>query len=148
MNIKSLLYEYARIDETLSEYKKELRDISSRYYITVKAQALTGMPRGSGTSNPSERDALRMIERRKELLNKIVESLQKKRRMELALNKLTDIQRRVIELRYFESTTFEKIRELIKRNGKTTCFEHNNALKILQEELCNENNKTNIENVG
>jgi DNA-binding NarL/FixJ family response regulator len=90
-----------------------LRDIAP----TLKAQCLTGMPHGSGTSDPVTRAVEQMEQRRAEYqgeLDAIDREIRQRRAEQESVDELmqrclTDLQIQIIDLRFREGRTFDYI---------------------------------------
>jgi len=101
----------------LERRNRQLIDLIREIAPTLQAQRLTGMPRGSGTSDPVARSVEQMEQRRSEYQRELDEhdaEIRQRRAEQEAMDELmrlwlTDLQRQIIDLHYREGRTFDYI---------------------------------------
>ena len=96
---------------------RQLIDLINDVTPTIRAQQITGMPHGSGVSDPVGRAVEQMEQRRSEYqreLDEIDKEIRQRRAEQEAIDEkmrmwLTDLQIQIIDLHYREGRTFEYI---------------------------------------
>lgn len=108
----------------LERRNRQLIDLIREIAPTLQAQRLTGMPRGSGTSDPVARSVEQMEQRRAEYQRELDEhdaEIRQRRAEQGAMDELmrlwlTDLQRQIIDLHYREGRSWEYIAGKLESN--------------------------------
>ena len=137
MDVERFLREYPSLGEEIMRLNRELNNIiicKEDSYNTLKAQNITGMPRNATPEeNQSivERAVICLLDRYQErtnyYTNRINDLIETQRMFEAIwadMQLLTTIERRVIELRCFQETTWSMIGQLIhySRQGAESIY--------------------------
>lgn len=115
MDIKKMLSEYATYTDRIRELNARINDALNHKIDcdTLKAQKLSGMPHGSGLSDPTYQAVEKIITKwDEEIYNMAVEVnelIENKRAVDRALKALPWDEHRVIELHYIIGLTLERV---------------------------------------
>lgn len=144
-DLKKILSEYPQYDSILRELEKEMdkacKEVDDEN-LELKATQYTGMPHGSGVSNPTRDLALRRIEQKEKRLKRLRENheeiLCKRTIVEMFLESMTSVKREIIEMRHFSNFSWEEISNFLGLS-RITCIRRHNAileecLSVLQED--------------
>lgn len=125
MNLKKALYDYPHLEREIKRLNAEYEDLKANKYNTKITSELTGMPRGSGISEPVYKSVERIImeydRRLKDIADRTAELLETRRLIGEALEELDLDERKIIELRCFEG---RKWSDIVQRThfSRASCF--------------------------
>jgi len=142
MNVESMLLEYTHIPEMVRKLNRELNDIiqnKNETYNTLQSSKITGMPHGTEVSNITLKAVEKLIDRYEVRVKSITEEINYlidlKENIEKAIRILSLEERRIIELRFFNSYKWKRIQYIVKYS-RSQCFDiHNKAINKLKVEL-------------
>lgn len=133
MNAKQFLKQYEEANnkavQRRREYEKQHELIGS---LSVK---MDGMPRGSGISNPTERDALRLVDRHLSLIQAEQDAINLRQEVYEVVDKIPGIEGRVLYERYIELHKWEEICILLHYSWQGIHKVHKRALALVESRL-------------
>jgi DNA-directed RNA polymerase specialized sigma subunit len=115
MDIKKMLSEYPTYSDRIRELNEKINDALNHKIDcdTLKAQKLSGMPYGTGLSDPTFEAVQRIIDKWDSDIRKMAEEVNRlidnKTAIDKGLNALTWKEYRLIELRYIIGLTWERV---------------------------------------
>ncbi|RXI55271.1 sigma-70 family RNA polymerase sigma factor [Clostridium tetani] len=115
---ESLLYNYRNIKAEIKNILLEIEDIENSYR-GIGAMQYSDMPKAHNTNSAIEQE-IEQKEKRIEHLNRLISKKENIiKRVDNALELLTDYEHKLIELRYFKNLTHFKVSEILEVDVST-----------------------------
>jgi RNA polymerase sigma factor (sigma-70 family) len=141
VDIKQMLFEYTTYGDRIRELNARINDALAHKIDcdTLKAQKLSGMPHGTGLSDPTFEAVQRIIDKWdkdiREMAEEVNQLIDRKRAVEKALKALNRTEYRLVELRYFIGMRWEKVATEMNYSYMQCHRIHGQALEKMRKAL-------------
>lgn len=146
LDIKKLLYSYKKLEVGLENINRSLQQLQVIKEYPAGVASYSDMPKGSGTSNSTERFAIRNIqeefdqeEKRKHLLADKEAYEEAIQIIRTALQTLTQQEAQLIRLRYFQGYRMSKVAMMLECSDRQATYLHYTSLQAINQCLNNGN---------
>ena len=126
---KKILRSYRQIDRQIKSWYDQIDEI----VVLLKSPQFDGMPRGSGSTDPTAD----LVQKKDELFRQINEAIDEKaaalRRIREELSKLSTVEESLLTYRYIDGMNFEQVAEALEYSWRHTLRLHGQALAHFME---------------
>ena len=140
LDIKKMLYSYRKLEVGLENINRSLQQLQVIKEYPAGVASYSDMPKGSGTSNSTERFAIRNIQEEVEHDEKKKHLLADKEAYEeviqiirTAMQTLTQQEAQLIRLRYFQGYRMSKVALMMECSDRQATYLHNQSLQAFSQ---------------